>query len=253
MQRAAASTSKSLLPDDKDRSLDANFHSSKRQKIISEGVRSPTAPNTHPKQLSKARDEEEAKRGMATGCFAEDAGDTRWELSTFNKYDGAERDNRSQADMQITTTAYSEIDSQAHHSLSGRKTFGKYHSPLKVALSSAPSLRGLIEDKMSNPQECEHKEQEEKAKQRLSSMDTFSELGADGGMLQHSSVLAATEDPTYTLEVPALPPDLNESRAQKVTKDVEMKRLGQKRKKKEVKMNKLSSISVAGGGARLAK
>ena len=134
MQRAAAPSSKSLSPGHEDEHFDDGLHPSKRQKIKLDGFESLAVRTTDSKQFIKASDEDGAIQMAAIKRLSGEASETKWELSKSYGYREDERDNGSIAGMQVIPTAYSEIDSEAHLVISGRKFFGKHSKAHEVII-----------------------------------------------------------------------------------------------------------------------
>ena len=118
MQRAVASTPPTA-PESQPQN--AEHPPSKRQKIGHES--SPIAtPISVSHSIQNVMDEEELKRVKAIERIAEEAGETKWTLSTVNQ-----DPHDSSPNLRVTMAGYSEIDdgtrTPATH---GRRTFGRY-------------------------------------------------------------------------------------------------------------------------------
>ena len=126
MQRAAASTP-TFAPQSQPRS--PHTPSSKRQKASI----TPSSIATPPSDLELnqvALTEEEEKREKAVEKLAEDAGETKWVLSTV---DGGEQTNLG--GLRIVENGYSAIDQEAWKpSMVGRRSFGKFNRDLEVGI-----------------------------------------------------------------------------------------------------------------------
>ena len=125
MQRAATSTPPSA-PHSQSRSPHTPY--SKRQKVSV----TPSSTSTPPSDLQLiqvALAEEAEKREKAVERLAEDAGETKWVLSTV---DGGEQ--TSLGGLRIVETGYSTIDQEAWRpSMVGRRSFGKFNRELEVS------------------------------------------------------------------------------------------------------------------------
>ena len=126
MQRAAASTPP-FAPQSQPRS--PHTSSSKRQKASA----TPSSIATPPSDLHLIRvalTEEEEKKEKAVEWLAEDAGETKWVLSTV---DGGEQ--TSLGGLRIVETGYSDIDQEAWRPyMVGRRSFGKFNRELEVSI-----------------------------------------------------------------------------------------------------------------------
>jgi len=126
MQRAAASTPPATPQSETN---DAEPPPSKRQKT-SNVPSSPAGDSsmTDLQMIQRALDEEEQKRVRAIEKLAEDAGETKWVLSTVRG--NIEEDGPN---LHVTTAGYSEIDEGTWrpHML-GRRSFGRFNRQLEV-------------------------------------------------------------------------------------------------------------------------
>ena len=126
MQRAAASTPTFALQSHPRSPHTASY---KRQNASI----TPSSIATPPSDLQLtqvALTEEEKKREKAVDRIAEDAGETKWVLSTV---DGGEQTNLG--GLRIVETGYSAIDQEAWRpSMVGRRSFGKFNRELEVSI-----------------------------------------------------------------------------------------------------------------------
>lgn len=129
MQRAAASTPLSA-PQSQLRTPDIPL--SKRQKVSA----APSSTATPPSELQlihAALTEEEEKREKTIERLAEEAGETRWVLSTVNGEEG-----NGVGGLRIAKAGYSDIDQEASRpAMVGRRSFGKFNKGLEVRFSSS--------------------------------------------------------------------------------------------------------------------
>ena len=126
MQRAAASTPP-FAPQSQPRS--PRTSSSKRRKV-SDTPSSIATPPSDLQLIQVALTEEEEKREKAVERVAEEAGETKWVLSTV---DGGEQ--TSLGELRIAETGYSDIDQEAWRpSVVGRRSFGKFNRDLEVSI-----------------------------------------------------------------------------------------------------------------------
>ena len=125
MQRAAASAP-SFAPQSQPRS--PQTPSSKRQQA-SVTPSSIATPSSDLQLIQVALTEEEEKREKAVERLAEDAGETKWVLSTV---DGGEQTNLG--GLRIVENGYSAIGQEAWRpSMVGRRSFGKFNRELEVS------------------------------------------------------------------------------------------------------------------------
>ena len=124
MQRAAASNPPSTPPSHP-RSPDT--HPSKRQKVSA----APSLTATPPSDLQLIQAvllEEEEKREKAIERLAEEAGETKWVLSTENRGEGS-----GVRGLRVAKAGYSDIDQEAWRpAMVGRRIFGKFNGELEV-------------------------------------------------------------------------------------------------------------------------
>lgn len=124
MQRAAASTPPST-PQSHPRTPDTP--PSKRRKV-SAAPSSTTTPPSDLQLIQAALLEEEEKRGKAIERLAEEAGETKWVLSTVN---GEEGDGVK--GLRVAKAGYSDTDREAWRPVMlGRRSFGKFNGDLGV-------------------------------------------------------------------------------------------------------------------------
>ncbi len=124
MQRAAASIPPSTP---QSQSQPASTPPSKRQKL-SNGNPSVTTTPSESELIKSALDEDAAKREEAIERLAEEAGETKWVLSTVSgdTEDGVKG-------LRVAMAGYSDIDQDAvKPAMQGRKSFGKFNRELEV-------------------------------------------------------------------------------------------------------------------------
>ena len=127
MQRAAASNPPSTP---QLHSQPASTPPSKRQKL-SNGTPSYTTPSES-ELIQSALAEDTAKREEAIERLAEEAGETKWVLSTVNGDPEV-----GVKGLRVTMAGYSDIDQDAlRPALPGRKSFGKFNRELEVGSSA---------------------------------------------------------------------------------------------------------------------
>lgn len=125
MQRAAASTSPST-PQSQSHTLDTL--PSKRQKVSAATSSIPT-PTSDLQLIQVALTKEEEKKEKAINRLAEEAGETKWVLSTVNGEKG-----NGVGGLRVANAGYSEIDQEAWRpAVSGRRSFGKFNQELEVS------------------------------------------------------------------------------------------------------------------------
>lgn len=128
MQRAAASVPPSTT---QLQSQAASTPPSKRQKLSNETP----SPNSTPSQselVQSALDEDTAKREEAIERLAEEAGETKWVLSTVNGDPEV-----GVKGLRVAMAGYSDIDQDAlRPAMQGRKIFGKFNRELEVSSST---------------------------------------------------------------------------------------------------------------------
>lgn len=124
MQRAAASTPPSTP---QSQSQPASTPPSKRQKLAN-GIPSVTTTSSESELIQSALAEDAAKREEAIERLAEEAGETKWVLSTVSG------DTESGAkSLRVAMAGYSDIDQDAlRPTMQGRKSFGKFNRELEV-------------------------------------------------------------------------------------------------------------------------
>ena len=138
MQRAAASTPP-LTPQSQPRTPDS--HPSKRQKLSVP----PTSIATPPSDLQliqAALTEEEEKRQKAIERLAEEAGETKWVLSTVNGEEGNENDIGG---LRVAKAGYTDIEQEAGRpAVVGRRSFGNYNRDLEASFVIAFNFHLLM-------------------------------------------------------------------------------------------------------------
>ena len=138
MQRAAASTPP-LTPQSQPHTPDS--HPSKRQKLSVP----PTSIATPPSDLQliqAALTEEEEKRQKAIERLAEEAGETKWVLSTVNGEEGNEND---MGGLRVAKAGYSDIEQEAGRpAVVGRRSFGNYNRDLEASFVIAFNFHLLM-------------------------------------------------------------------------------------------------------------
>lgn len=216
MQRAAASTSPST-PQSQSHTLDTL--PSKRQKVSAATSSIPT-PTSDLQLIQVALTKEEEKKEKAINRLAEEAGETKWVLSTVNGEKG-----NGVGGLRVANAGYSEIDQEAWRpAVSGRRSFGKFNQELE-------------------------KRQDGAAGTSSSSSETETEASEEDG--------EDSDDPAGTRELIRVAKENAMRRAdderyqrkqQRRAEKDELARLVEKRRSKEVKLNRLSSISGVGGG-----
>lgn len=125
MQRAAASTPPKTP---ESQSQNAESPPSKRQKTVHDS--SPTAtPTSDLNSVQNVLDEEELKRVKAIERIAEEAGETKWTLSTVN-----DSPHDSSPNFRVTIAGYSEIDEGIRTPATiGRRKFGRFQEESEVS------------------------------------------------------------------------------------------------------------------------
>lgn len=136
MQRAAASTPPST-PQPQPRTPDSP--PSKRQKLSVP----PTSIATPPSDLQltqAALTEEEEKRQKAIERLAEEAGETKWVLSTVNGEEG-----NGTGGLRVTKAGYSDIEQEAWRpAVVGRRSFGNFNRDLEASFVIAFNFHLLL-------------------------------------------------------------------------------------------------------------
>lgn len=121
MQRAAASTPPST-PQPHPRTPDSP--PSKRQKLSA-------APPSDLQLIQAVLTEEEEKRQKAIERLAEEAGETKWVLSTVNGEEG-----NAIGGLRVAKAGYSDIDQGAWRpAVVGRRSFGKFNRGLEASFA----------------------------------------------------------------------------------------------------------------------
>lgn len=126
MQRAAASSSLSM-PQSQPHTPDTPR--SKRQKV-SDAPSSIAMPPSDLQLMQATLTEEEEKRKKVDERLAEEAGETKWVLSTVNAEEG-----NDVGGLRVANSGYSDIDQEAWRpTMVGRRSFGKFNRELEVNL-----------------------------------------------------------------------------------------------------------------------
>ena len=127
MQRTAASNPPTALQYDPQVPTTL---SSKRQKTSHTPSSAPDAPSDV-QLIQAAMEDEEEKREKAIEKLAEEAGETKWVLSTTGK----DRIGMGGRDaLRITTTGYSDLDQEGWRPATvGRRAFGKFKRKWEVS------------------------------------------------------------------------------------------------------------------------
>lgn len=270
MQRAAASTSPSTPgPQAQQPREDSSLETppSKRRRTESHTTTSVPAAPSDLQRIQVALDEEEAKRQTALDRLAEEAGETKWVLSTVNGItrggdEGA--DGRSGGGLRITNAAFSEIDSEAWKPTEiGRKSFGKFNREVEVSYDVVPYVVVPLHDRLVTcllqlrKQRIQRWQNGKTDQSSPSSSEPSSEASGEGDEDGEASDDPADDcNPDRTSQQEALEKMRAQRKAQRRAKKAALVRLAEKRKKKEVKLNRLSSISGtggSGGGAGVGK
>ena len=124
MQRAAASAAPSTSPSD---SQHKDTPPPKRQKLSNEAP-SATATPSDLELIHSALDEEQLEREKVIERLAEEAGETKWVLSTVDENTG-----EVWRSLRVAITGYSDIDQDKSDSATqGRQSFGKFNRELEV-------------------------------------------------------------------------------------------------------------------------
>ncbi|KAL8783291.1 MAG: hypothetical protein Q9213_004725 [Squamulea squamosa] len=178
----------------------------------------PATPSTDAQVFQAAVDAENAKRAAAVERVAAQAGETKWVLSTA---DGASTNRTPEAKLQFLTAGYSDIDQDIE--TRGRRTFGRYRREEEQDDGTADSDTGSSD--------AEDEEYDD---------DTDSEDGG-GGMVGRNMTPPGKK-----------PFDSAERRMQIAEQGKNVRKAdannAELRGQKEVKLNRLTSISGGGGG-----
>ncbi|KAI4211882.1 MAG: hypothetical protein LQ351_005373 [Letrouitia transgressa] len=219
MQRAAASSSGS--PTSSEQTPDTP--PSKRRKIVSASSETNQFSDFH--ALQAAADVEEKKRAEAIDRLAENAGETKWVLSYFGAEGMSADGNKG---LQVLAASYSDIDLEGSNTKTtdslGRRSFGRFNKDLEKQQKAT-----MVDD--SSLQSDEE--------------DILESDGSNDAETDDSSAELLRQLKSETLQEAQI-----ERKAQRKAEKVEAARMAEKGKFKEVKLNKLSSISGAGGAGR---
>ena len=100
---------------------------SKRQKISAASSSTGTSPSDL-QLIQAALPEEEQKKERAIERLAEEAGETKWVLSTVNG------EGNSAEGLRVTKAEYSDLDQEAWRpTIVGRRSFGKFNRELEAS------------------------------------------------------------------------------------------------------------------------
>lgn len=262
MQRAAAAkppSAPAAHPQRSSENTDLETPPSKRRRTDADTPSStPTAPSDL-QQIQAALNEEEAKRSRAIDRQAEEAGETRWVLSTVSgDAKGAEGDG--EVNFRVVKTGYSEIDSEASKPTdSGRKSFGKFNRKVEVGhvsrspLTDKNDVHAVIVIYFKLTTRSTQKRQYGKADVSSPSSHESSEASGKGETDEDNESgdgYVGTWDLLREAKEEAILRVKAKRKAQRRAEKAEMARLAEKLNSKEVKLNRLSSISGTGGGGR---
>ncbi|MCJ1438927.1 hypothetical protein MMC27_008317 [Xylographa pallens] len=225
MQRAAASSASPTTPD---------HPSAKRQK---RNDSSPATPSSDVLAIQAALAAEEAKRAEALERQQVEAGETKWVLS-FQK---EERAGEEEA-LRVDKVGYERIDALQGHedepwrpAMVGRRSFGRFNKALEKRQN--PDAQSSSSNESSNGD---------------ANVDSNGNNDEDGNSDDSNNDPAGLRDLIRESKSEAAEHVKAERKAQRREKKAEAKMLADRRKSKEIKLNKLSSISGGGGGGRPA-
>ncbi|KAL2040759.1 hypothetical protein N7G274_006738 [Stereocaulon virgatum] len=215
MQRAAASAPPSTP---QLRPLYQELPPSKRQKP-SNAVSTATPPSEL-QMIQSGLDEQEQKRRNALEKLAEEAGETKWVLSTMNNVAEV-----ATVGLRVAKVGYSDIDQDAWKPASvGRRSFGKFNKELKARQGGTAGNSSTYSD-----------EEPDASKGEEDSNDDSDDPAGTRGLIR-----AAKEVAAKYVKV-----ESSGRKRQRTTEEAELARLAEKRRRKEVQLNNLSSISGA--------
>ncbi|KAL8674854.1 MAG: hypothetical protein Q9168_000740 [Polycauliona sp. 1 TL-2023] len=216
MQRAAAT---SAMPSPQSPYTPHDAPPSKRRKISTTRSSQPPTPTTDAQIFQAAVDAEDVKRAAAIERVAAQAGESKWVLSTA---DGVGKPSSGKNKLQFLTAGYSDIDQDIE--ASGRRIFGRYKNKAEQQIGTANSDTGSLseDDNDSNDPDT----------------GTDSEDGGGG-------TDARSLDPYKN--VTRAEDNVQRSRKRKNAPKADTSNAGTP-KPKEVKLNRLTSISGGGGG-----
>ncbi|KAL9598297.1 MAG: hypothetical protein Q9219_004598 [cf. Caloplaca sp. 3 TL-2023] len=215
MQRAAASSPTSTTET-------ADGNPSKRRKISKD--ESPmTTPGTDVLAVQTAVDAEDAKRAAVMEKIAAEAGETKWVLSTSDP----EKSNGTARKLRFLSAGYSDIDQDdeiiGRPSSLGRRSFGRLNNNAKKQQDISPN----------NP------------------LSTSADEDDSGTRYSEDDDTHDITDPTEILiREEAFRSAKAERKAKKMVEEATATRVAEKRRGKEIKLSRLSSIS-GGGGAMI--
>ncbi|MCJ1401807.1 hypothetical protein MMC11_005024 [Xylographa trunciseda] len=219
MQRAAASNGSPTTPD---------LPSAKRQK------RNDSSPASDVQAIQAALAVEEAKRVQALERQQAEAGETKWVFS-FQKEGGAGREEV----LKVQSLGYEGIDALQGQeeeqpwrpAMVGRRSFGKFNKALEKRQN--PDAESSSSDASNNGN---------------GNADSNDNNDEDGNSDDSNNGPAGMKDLIRESKLEAAERVKAERKAQRREKKAEAKMLADRRKSKEVKLNKLSSISGGGWG-----
>jgi hypothetical protein len=241
MQRSAAAlpTSEPTTPDGR---------SAKRVRLSngSYGNSSPATPSNDQLAIQAALAQEEQKRSHAIERQAAEAGETRWVLSERNMGPPAPK-------LQIVHAGFAELDaagamgeddemelSNELRQVAGRMSFGKVSDALIIkAESTVAQFLGEAHSRPQKPQSTKRAASDSSSESEDEDVDSEEEEDDD-------------DDPTAALIRQSRKAASEKARADRKAKkhaaQAESQRLAETRRKKEIKLNRVSSISSAGSG-----
>ena len=138
MQRAAASAPSTTLQSHSSPQAhipDTLPPPSKRRKFDSDTETSVPPPPSDLQDIQAALDEDEAKRESAIERLGEEAGETKWVLSTLSDAEQWKYGGPQHSGLRVTSTGYSEIEIGAMKpAMIGRRYFGRPNKQVEVRL-----------------------------------------------------------------------------------------------------------------------
>ncbi|MCJ1335966.1 hypothetical protein MMC09_001240 [Bachmanniomyces sp. S44760] len=242
MQRAAASSSPSS-------STNNNPHHptipteppSKRQKFSN----SKSSANDL-QAITAALEAEESKRSEALERQGVLAGETKWVLSYTDGNDGSGRGgiggSLDGGLVRVVTTGFSEIDRMARGEEKGDKDHDerRRRPPLEVGRRSFGKFNRALEKRQSGEADTSSSEEASGDGERDDDGESDDDDDDSDSTGAQALIRKSREEATQRLKA--------ERKAQRRAEKAEALRLAERRKSKEVKLNKLSSISGGGGG-----
>ncbi|MCJ1486417.1 hypothetical protein MMC06_006594 [Schaereria dolodes] len=224
MQRAAASTPRSPQTPDSP--------SSKRQKLSNPSTSATASADL--KAIQAALAAEEAKRSDALERQAAEVGDTKWVLS-FMEDDAGRMHGRANGVAHVITTGYSDLDGSIRPQnadgepwrpqMVGRRSFGKFNRALEKRQNGNTDLPSSSDEASI-----------------VSGKESSGDINDDSNDPFGANALIRESKEEAIQRAKA------KRKAKRKAAKAEATRLAEKRKSKEVKLNKLSSISGGGGG-----